>query len=202
LNKAAGQANDRDIKYLVNCGSKIDDRKSIFGEAPIHKVVLSSEEQKPATLKTIIEECQANVNNIDSNGWSALHHAASIGDIQSASMLIEANAKVNAFSNQNRTPLHLAAANNHVELCELLLMNNAELEQKDDLECTPLHLACKKGSYECMVLLLENGANIYAQDHRLWNPLHYASYNGHADVVNKLVRFEADNDVLKEMRSS
>jgi ankyrin repeat protein len=74
---------------------------------------------------------------------------------------------------------------------------NAELEQKDDLECTPLHLACKKGSYEYMVLLLENGANIYAQNHRLWNPLHYASYNGHAKVVNKLVRFEANNDVLK-----
>ncbi len=128
LNKAAGQANNRDIQYLVNCGNKIDDRKSIFGEAPIHKVVLSNEVQKLDTLKTIISECQANVNNIDSNGWSALHHAASIGDIQSASLLIEQNAKVNAFSNQNRTPLHLAAANNHVELIELLLMNNAELE--------------------------------------------------------------------------
>lgn len=53
-----------------------------------------------------------------------------------------------------------------------------------------------------MDLLLQHGANIYAQDHRLWNPLHYASYNGHATVVNKLVRFEADNDVLKDMRSS
>lgn len=90
--------------------------------------MLSSEDRKQDTLKTIITDCQANVNNIDSNGWSALHHAASIGDLQSASMLIEQNAKVNAFSNQNRTPLHLAAANNHVELIELLLMNNAELE--------------------------------------------------------------------------
>ena len=53
-----------------------------------------------------------------------------------------------------------------------------------------------------MDLLLQAGANIYAQDHRLWNPLHYAAYNGHSKVVNKLVRFEADNDVLKDMRSS
>ncbi len=44
LNKAADQANDRDIQYLVNCGSKIDERMSIFGEAPIHKAVLSFEE--------------------------------------------------------------------------------------------------------------------------------------------------------------
>ena len=32
--------------------------------------------------------------------------------------------------------------------------------------------------------------------------MHYASYNGHAQLVNKLVKWEADNDVLKEMRSS
>lgn len=81
-------------------------------------------------------------------------------------------------------------------------MAQADLEWKDDLQCTPLHLACKKGSYEALELLLQSGANIYAQDHRLWNPLHYASYNGHAKLVNKLVKWEADNDVLKEMRSS
>jgi len=61
--------------------------------------VLSIEEKKPDTLKTIINDCNANVNNIDSNGWSALHHAAYIGDLESARTLIEADAKVNAFSN-------------------------------------------------------------------------------------------------------
>lgn len=101
LNKAAGQANDKDIKYLVNCGSNIDNRQSIFGEAPIHKAVLSEEgPNKPLTLKSIIEDCNANVNNMDSNGWSALHHAAYIGDIESATALIQADAKINAYSNQ------------------------------------------------------------------------------------------------------
>jgi ankyrin repeat protein len=99
LNKAAGQANDIDIKYLVNCGSKIDNRQSIFGEAPIHKAVLSDEGNKEKTLKAIIEDCNANVNNMDSNGWSALHHAAYIGDVSSATVLIESGAKVNAYSN-------------------------------------------------------------------------------------------------------
>lgn len=83
--------------------------------------MLSTEDMKPDTLKTIIDDCNANVNNIDSNGWSALHHAAYIGDLESARTLIKADAKINAFSNQNRTPLHLAALNDHVELIELLL---------------------------------------------------------------------------------
>lgn len=81
-------------------------------------------------------------------------------------------------------------------------MAQADLEWKDDLSCTPLHLACKKGGLETVDLLLQSGANIYAQDHRLWNPQHYAAYNGHAKVVNKLAKWEADNDVLKDMRSS
>jgi len=121
LNQAAGQSNDKDIHYLVNCGNKIDDRKSIFNEAPIHKAVLSFDVNKPIALKTIIDECNANVNNIDANGWSALHHACYTGCIDSARTLIESDAKVNAFSNQNKTPLHLAALNNHVDLIELLL---------------------------------------------------------------------------------
>lgn len=88
LNQAAGQSNAKDIQYLVNCGDKIDDRKSIFNEAPIHKAVLSTEQGKPQALSTIIEDCNANVNNVDANGWTPLHHAAYIGDVSSAQKLI------------------------------------------------------------------------------------------------------------------
>jgi len=63
-------------------------------------------------------------------------------------------------------------------------------------------LTCKKGSYECLVTLLQSGANIYAQDTRLWTPLHYAAYNGHPLLCNTLSKWEADNDLLKDMRSS
>jgi len=88
------------LRYLVNCGDKIDERLSIFGEAPIHKAVLSSESEKTDALEAIIEDCHANVNNIDGNGWTPLHHAAYIGDYEAASVLIENGAKVNSYSNQ------------------------------------------------------------------------------------------------------
>lgn len=192
----------KDIHYLVNCGEKIDKRSSIFGEAPIHKAVLSFEGQKNEALGTIVRECLANVNNIDSNGWTPLHHAAYIGDLDSATLLIENGAKVNSYSNQQRTPLHLAALNDHVELIAVLLKNMAELEWQDDLKCTPLHLACKKGSYDAMVMLLDNGSNIYAVDARNWTALHYAAYNNHARLINGLLKYEADNDVLRDVRST
>ena len=72
----------------------------------------------------------------------------------------------------------------------------------DEQKCTPLHLACKKGNIESVVLLLTNGANIYAQDFRLWTPLHYAVYNGHRKVCNYLLKWEADKDILREMKNS
>lgn len=98
LNKAAAQSNAKDLKYLVNCGNEINKRESIFGEAPIHKAVLSNEEQKEQTLETIIQ-CNANLNNMDSNGWTALHHAAYTGDLTSAEMLLQSGATIDSYSN-------------------------------------------------------------------------------------------------------
>lgn len=88
MNQAATQADSHDLKYLVNCGNKIDEPTSIFGEAPIHKAILSNRVEKNEALVTIVEECQANVNSVDSNGWTALHHAANIGDFDAANLLI------------------------------------------------------------------------------------------------------------------
>lgn len=186
LNEAAYQANVKDLKHLVNCGNKIDNKLSIFGEAPVHKAVLSKVQEglKSMALKAIIES-KANVDNMDSNGWTALHHAAHNGDFESATILLrDGRAQVNAYSNQQRTPLHFAALNNHKDLIQLLLANGAEIEWVDEQKCTPLHLACKRGHFESVHLLLTSGANIYAKDMRQWTALHYAAYNGFKKVCN------------------
>lgn len=203
LNEAANTANVKDLEYLVNCGGAIDEKQSIAGQAPIHKAVLSTNDasDKKAMLESIFKQ-NANVDIIDSNGWTALHHAAHNGDLQSVRQLLEAQANVNAFSNQFKTSLHLAALNNHEEVSECLLQAGAALDVEDELKCTPLHLACKKGSEECVVLLLQSGANIMASDNRQWTPLHYAAYNGHARTVNILLKWEADFDKLAGMQNS
>lgn len=140
---------------------------------------------------------------MDSNGWTALHHAAHNGDYESAVILIrEGGANVNAYSNQQRTPLHFAALMNHKRLIQLLLENQAVLEWPDEQKCTPLHLAAKRGHFDSVALLLTSGANIYAVDMRQWSALHYAAYNGFKKVVNQLLKWEADRDILREMLNS
>lgn len=69
-------------------------------------------------------------------------------------------------------------------------------------QCTPLHLACKKGNITCVESLLARGANLYALDMRQWTPLHYATYNGHRDVVNLLLKNDADFDKLRFLLNS
>lgn len=107
-----------------------------------------------------------------------------------------------AYSNQMKTALHFAALNNHTRVIELLLASGADLEFQDDQKCTPLHLACKRIHIESVALLLTNGANIYAEDFRQWTPLHYAAYNGSKKVCNYLLKWEADNDVLRDRKNS
>ena len=68
-------------------------RQSITGEAPIHRAVLSHKIEKTFALESIIQ-CNANLDTLDSNGWTALIHASYHGDINSATMLIENGAKV------------------------------------------------------------------------------------------------------------
>jgi ankyrin repeat protein len=193
LNDAATGGKFEDVKYLVNCGEFIDHRQMITMEAPIHKAVLSSDARKKQALETIID-CKADMDILDSNGWTALHHAAYNGDIDSATILLDSGAKVDEYSNAQRTALHFAAAKNFVNIIELLISRSADIEAADINHATPLHFACKKGSLESVRLLLNKKANLYALDHRDWSPLHYAAYNGHPKVVKKLLTWGADTD--------
>lgn len=129
LNDAATTSNVPDLEYLVNCGEKIDERSTIAGQAPIHKAVLSSnsEMQKQFTLDTIFNQ-NADINILDSNGWTALHHASHRGDLVSVNTLIRYGANLNAISNQFKTPLHLASLNNHFEVVQALLESGANLD--------------------------------------------------------------------------
>ena len=50
LNEAAFKCDIHNLVHLVNCGNKIDTKSSIFGEAPIHKSVISNNPENVQTL--------------------------------------------------------------------------------------------------------------------------------------------------------
>ena len=50
----------------------------------------------------------ADVNYVDSEGWSVLHWAANFCNIRIAKLLLRAGTHVNAQNESNETPLHIA----------------------------------------------------------------------------------------------
>lgn len=210
LNEEAHKGNESNITRLVDEGENINERISILGEGPIHKAVLSCIKNKAAALRTIIEH-DAQIDLIDNNGWTALHHAAYNGDYESAQELCAQGANVNAYSNSMKTPLHFAAMNNHADVVSLLVAKGAKVEGITNSEIvrfaplrsalimdnvTPLLLAAKKGHVECFELLLQLGANLHETDARKWTCLHFAAYNGHAELCRKIIELDQPGDSL------
>ena len=144
----------------------------------------------------------ADPNIKDSNGWSALHYACDLGDLQSVKILVETKALIDTYSNNQRIPLHLASYNNYPDIVKYLLENKSNPNYKDELGCTPMHLAAKQGNTECIKFLLDFDGDLYSVDFRGWNILHYAAFHGNKDTVYFLCMYDADYDKLKNTRNS
>lgn len=191
LNKAAKNSDSKSIVELVNFGHNINNKTSIFSQAPLHKIIESTQEEKYTVLKKVLD-MGADPSIKDSNGWTALHYACQIGDKKSVEILLDFGAKLDDFSNNNRTPLHLAANNNYPEIVNILVLRSADPNYKDHYGCTPLHLASKQGNVECLSILLSFHADLYSEDFRKWNILHYASFHGHKEAVRFICKYDSD----------
>ena len=201
LNKAAKASDEKNIRELINFGKDINEKISIFSQAPIHKIIESKEKNKHDVLKKMLD-LGSDPNIRDSNGWSALHYACQLGDFNSVEILINNGASIDSYSNNKRIPLHLAAYKGFPNIVEHLLKNGSDPNYQDELGCTPLHLAAKKGHVKCIEFLLNYGAELYSLDIRSWNILHYASFHGHKKAVRFIAKYDADYDILQKMKNS
>ena len=201
LNKAAKASDEKNIDELINFGKDINEKISIFWQAPIHKIIESKKKNKYEVLNKMLD-LGSDPNIRDSNGWSALHYACQLGDLQSVIILVEKGSMIDSYSNNKRTPLHLAALKGYPEIVQFLLENGSDQDFQDELGCTPLHLAAKKGHVECINILLISGADSYCLDFRSWNILHYASFHGCKKAVRFIAKYDADYDRLQKMRNS
>lgn len=216
LNDEASKGNESNITKLVDEGDNINERASILGEGPIHKAVLSRLKNKVDALRAILKH-DPDVDLIDNNGWTALHHAAYNGDLESATELCNSGANVNAYSNSFKTPLHFAALNNHAEVINMLVSKGAKIEGISNKELlkfapktspiimeniAPLLLAARKGNTESFELLLNLGANLHVKDIRQWNCLHFAAYNGHSELIKRIIDLDDSKNILINEKNS
>eukprot|EP00825_Cyclidium_porcatum_P019598 TRINITY_DN2230_c0_g1_i3.p1 TRINITY_DN2230_c0_g1~~TRINITY_DN2230_c0_g1_i3.p1 ORF type:complete len:744 (-),score=143.38 TRINITY_DN2230_c0_g1_i3:71-2302(-) len=197
LKDAARKGDTKSLNMLVNCGHQINEKKTIFGIAPIHNSIENYHKtHNDESLKYIIS-CNADIDISDSNGWTPLHYACEKGEINVVKLLIQNKTNIHKFSNKGYQPIHIAALNDQAEIIEELIKRGANIEALDNQKCTPLILASKKGFTKSMEMLLKYKANIYAADQRDWTSLHFAAFNYQKKAVHLLCRWDADNEKLK-----
>ncbi|XP_022122288.1 DNA-binding protein RFXANK isoform X1 [Pieris napi] len=109
------------------------------------------------------------VDTTDEHGLTALHWAASYGQLNSCQDLVWCGANVNMRGPEGETALHLAAAGGHHEVVKFLLSEGADADIQDDSGSTALmYAAAADFPYTCNELLIHGAdltlTNDYDQD--------------------------------------
>jgi hypothetical protein len=114
---------------------RVSSRPAPIPVAPAVEVKASSDQRLIAAVK--LQEplikignlfaAKADVNAVDSKGWTALHHAVATGNQVVVEALTEANVDANAVNQEDKTPLDLAFETKQWSLARQLIINaNAE----------------------------------------------------------------------------
>uniref|UniRef100_A0A8C7ZAX7 Caskin-2 n=1 Tax=Oryzias sinensis TaxID=183150 RepID=A0A8C7ZAX7_9TELE len=128
-----------------------------------------------------------NVNYQDSDGFSALHHAALTGPTELLSLLLEAQATVDIKDVNGMRPLHYAAWQGKSDSVLLLLRAGASV---NSLSCDgqiPLHLSAQYGHYEVSEMLLQHQSNPCLMNKAKKTPLDLACEFGRLKVAQLLL---------------
>lgn len=126
---------------------------------------------------------------LDDSGWSALHIACSVGNLELVTKLMNHTIKpdVNLQTSQGVTGLHLACSKQHFSVARYLVDNGASTRIKDSRSQLPLHRAASVGSIPLVKLLCDQKSPVNVKDIQGWTPLFHALAEGQGDVAVLLV---------------
>jgi len=142
----------------------------------------------------------ANVNAIDHEGNTPLHHAVYNDQTEIIRLLIDKGAEVNgkrkaANHEKGVAPLHTATWRSTIETMELLIDNGADVNMKRADGAIALHYAVWFGLKEKAEFLLSKGSDVKARDgnNEGATPLHVAVWKSpNNGIVELLIENEAD----------
>jgi Zn-dependent protease with chaperone function len=114
--------------YLYEDEEYIYEDEELINYPPVIQAVMDEDKEK---LEQLVAE-GADIDEKDTEGYTALQYAVSWGDIETAKWLIENGSNVNTTDNWGSTPLMNAVYNvSDIELVELLLANGADKTLED-----------------------------------------------------------------------
>jgi len=138
----------------------------------------------------------AELNVVDSFGWSALTRAASAGNLAICSELLSCGASPDGGDEGDLPPLISACLHGNYPTVELLLRYGADLNARTRGGGTALNIAASAGQLDIACALIRAGADVNAADDHGWTPLMGAvSQSESTAVVEALLRAGAHPDL-------
>lgn len=192
LHFAAREGKAEVCKYLIEDLKLSVDLKDEDGETPL---LHASRQGHALTAKYLLEHC-ADPTMASELGVTALHHAAGIGNIELLTSILSKDVEVDSQSEAG-TPLIWAAGHAQPDGVRVLLEHNANPNAETEDNITPLLSAVAAGSVACVDLLVKAGANVNITAGGA-TPMHIAADHGSSDLINCLLKAEADTNATDE----
>jgi len=137
------------------------------------------------------------VDDQDVNKSTAMHTAASFGNVDQVRLLIKKNSNIGIPDIEGKTPLHRAAGSKDpqaVDCVQCILETAPSVINWQDYEgCTALHLAVAGGNEAVVSSLISlESCDVNALDNMFRTPLHWAAVFGYSAIVSMLLNSKAD----------
>ncbi len=143
-------------------------------------------------VRSLLEQ-QADINEPQADGATALHWAAHRDDVETAELLIGAGADLNAANDYGVTPLSLACTNGSSAMVQKLLKAGANPNAVQQTGETAIMTAARSGNVEVVKLLLLHGADVNGQEiRREQTALMWAVEQNHPEIARALIEHGAD----------
>jgi len=155
-------------------------------------LVDAAERQNHSALQQLLRGKNADVNEAQADGMTALHWAAYLEDERSADLLLRARASVNVTNRYGITPLYLACLNGSSAIVDRLLQAGADPNTKVRGGETLLMTAARTGRPPPVKSLLARGVDVNAKERRGQTALMWTAAEGNTEVVELLIEAGAD----------
>jgi len=133
---------------------------------------------------TSLIQAGGDVNKKDGDGWTPLHNASNLGNVEVITALLAAGADKTIKNDDGETPHNVARDQDTWNAL------NAE-----GTVAYGLHEASRFGNLEVVNSLIQAGRDVNSQDVAGWTPLHHASMKGHVEVIIALLAAGADKTI-------
>uniref|UniRef100_A0A7N6B4E6 Euchromatic histone-lysine N-methyltransferase 2 n=1 Tax=Anabas testudineus TaxID=64144 RepID=A0A7N6B4E6_ANATE len=188
---AAAQRGLLEICYiLIQAGSQVDAQDKDM-RTPLLEAIINNH----------IEVARYLIQNgacvYHSDGYTGLHHAAKLGNLEIVKMLLETGqVDVNAQDNGGWTPIIWAAEHKHVDVIKVLLNRGADVTINDKELNVCLHWAAYAGNVDIAELVLNAGCALSSVNMHGDTPLHIAAREGYLECVTLFLSRGADIDIM------